>query len=98
MAQTWICLIGGGAAIGKLTGKVIDYGVHVKRCSICQIATKQNKPIPIHKYYNNYTGSSKSMESSIGVAIAKNIRTKGATARIVTMDEDVTTIKEMKEE
>ena len=91
-------LVGGGAAIGKLTGQVIAFGVKVKRCSVCQWAEQYNKAKPKHKCYFNHTGSAKSMKTAIGVDIAKEIRTKGATTDTITMDEDTSVIKNMKEQ
>ena len=86
----------GGAAIGRFSKKVISYGVKVKRCGICSYAQYIGKEVKPHTCYKNHSGSAKSMESTIGVNIATDIREKGATARRVTMDEDSSTIKNMK--
>lgn len=90
-------LIGGRAAIGTLTGKVIDYGVKVKKCGVCQHATQLEIVPPKHQCYCNHSGSAKSMESAIAVDIANDIRTKGATTQQIITDEDASIIKNLKE-
>ncbi len=91
-------LICGGAAIGRFSGKVISYGVKVKKCGICSYAQHLNKEAKPHTCYKNYNGSAKSMESAIGVDIANDIRNKGATTKRITMDEDASTIKNLKKQ
>ena len=51
---------------GAVTKALLFIGVRNKKyCSICAINTRNNKPIPTHQCYCNWSGSSCSMEADI---------------------------------
>ena len=56
---------GVGVIFGAVTKALLFIGVRNKYCSICAINTRNNKPIPTHHCYRNWSGSSCSMEADI---------------------------------
>ena len=56
---------GVGVIFGVVTKALLFIGVRNKYCSICAINTRNNKPIPTHHCYHNWSGSSCSMEADI---------------------------------
>ena len=56
---------GVGMIFGTVTKALLFNGVRNKYCSIRAINTRNNKPIPTHHCYRNWSGSSCSMEADI---------------------------------
>ena len=56
---------GVGVIFGAATKALLFIGVRNKYCSICAINARNDKPIPTHHCYRNWSGSSCSMESDI---------------------------------
>ena len=56
---------GVGVIFGAVTEPLLFIFVRNKYCSICAINTRNNKPIPTHHCYRNWSGSSCSVEADI---------------------------------
>ena len=56
---------GVGVIFGAATQALLFIGVRNKYCSICAINNRNDKPIPTHQCYRNWSGSSTSMEADI---------------------------------
>ena len=56
---------GVGVIFGAVTKALLFIGVRNKYCFICAINTGNNKPIPTHHCYCNWSGSSCSIEADI---------------------------------
>ena len=56
---------GVGVIFGAHTKKLLFIGIRNKYCSTCSIAKHKNIPVPSHKCFRNWTGSSCAMESDI---------------------------------
>ena len=89
-------LTGVGVNIGQLTGSVIGVGTCNLRCITCEVAEREGRPPKKHDCRRNHWGSSKSMEASVAVDLAKAIpeATSGkARLGVIIGDEDCSTIK-----
>ena len=56
---------GVGVIFGAATKALLFIGVRNKYCSICAINNRNEKPIPTHQRYRDWSGSSTSMEANI---------------------------------
>ena len=54
-----------GVICGAATKELLFIGVRNKYCSVCAINNRRGTPIPNHKYFRNWSGSSCSMEANI---------------------------------
>ena len=89
---------GVGAAIGAKTGKIVCYGTRNKRCATCEVALRLKRPPRPHDCRRNHHGSSKSMEPSVAVEIAKKIENQGAHVACLVGDDDSSTLKRLRDE
>ena len=87
-----------GANIGVQTAKVLGYDTRNKRCITCDTAARLGRAPPKHDCRRNHSGSSKSMEPSIAVSLAKAVGDEGARIACMVGDDDSSTIKKLNEE
>lgn len=89
-------LSGAAAIVGFRTRKVLFLGVRNKFCTTCYMSAKNEKEIPEHKCYKNWTGSSTSMEADIiADGFKKSFETYGLIYNKVIGDGDSNTFKKI---
>ena len=93
-------LTGVGVNFGLHTGKVVGFATRNKRCITCDAAERKGRHPKKHSCRRNHWGSSKSMESSVAVELAKDVSSASSgKARVSVMvgDEDSSTIRHVKD-
>ncbi|XP_074611940.1 uncharacterized protein LOC141866350 [Acropora palmata] len=97
-------LSGHSTLIGSRTGGVLSYAVRSKSCRVCDHAKRTNQTGRKHQCSQNWTGSAKSMEPSMGVELTRGLtgeldlhnKGKGQSIKYsvgnIIMDGDTTTI------
>ncbi|KAK3727623.1 hypothetical protein QZH41_017654, partial [Actinostola sp. cb2023] len=83
---------GQGTAVGRNTGKIVDYATRNSACRICDAAGKKHQEPRSHDCRKNHKGSSKSMEAAAAVQIYERAKTSGIRYSTFIGDEDSTTI------
>ena len=63
--------------MGSQTKKVLDYACANKFCRVCESAKSKGKEPVSHDCRLNHSGSSKSMEASVGVKLFQQAPTHG---------------------
>ncbi|KAK3931678.1 Phosphatidylinositol polyphosphate 5-phosphatase type IV [Frankliniella fusca] len=72
---------GSVTVIEEHTSKVIWQATKNKRCSVCEYASRKNKPVRPHKCRKNYKGPSTGMEAALAIEASRNsIEMHGAAA------------------
>ncbi|CAC5369589.1 unnamed protein product [Mytilus coruscus] len=64
---------GHASLIGVNTGKVVEFDVRTRNCSICQYHIGKNEPNPPHECNVNWTGSSKGMEPDMACSMIQKL-------------------------
>ncbi|XP_076083995.1 uncharacterized protein LOC143054830 [Mytilus galloprovincialis] len=82
---------GHASLIGINTGKVIEFDVRTRNCSICQYYIGKNEPKPPHECNVNWTGSSKGMEPDMACSMIQRLAEDGYTVGTLHADNDATT-------
>ncbi|XP_063438317.1 uncharacterized protein LOC134719241 isoform X2 [Mytilus trossulus] len=85
-----VCL-GHASLIGVNTGKVVEFDVRTRSCSICQYHIGKNEPKPPHECNVNWTGSSKGMEPDMACSMIQRLAEDGYTVGTLHADNDATT-------
>ncbi|CAC5366566.1 unnamed protein product [Mytilus coruscus] len=70
---------GHASLIGVNTGKVVEFDVRTRNCSICQYHIGKNEPKPPHECNVNWTGSSKGMEPDMACSMIQRLAEDGYT-------------------
>ena len=91
-------LTGHGAVMGSHTKKILDYACANKFCRVCESAKSKGKEPDCHDCPLNHSGSSKSMEASVGVKLFKQAPTHGVKYSVFIGDDDSATIAKIREE
>ncbi|CAC5355728.1 unnamed protein product [Mytilus coruscus] len=81
---------GHASLIGVNTGKVVEFDVRTRNCSICQYHIGKNEPKPPHECNVNWTGSSKGMEPDIACSMIQRLAEDGYTVGTLHADNDAT--------
>ncbi|CAC5375466.1 unnamed protein product [Mytilus coruscus] len=89
--QTWSDYIGHASLIGVNTGKVVEFDVRTRNCSICQYHIGKNERKPPHECNVNWTGSSKGMEPDMACSMIQRLAEDGYTVGTLHADNDATT-------
>ena len=58
MKWSILCISGHASLVGIQTGKILDFDVRNKKCSICQYYNGRNETIPNHSCNSNWRGNS----------------------------------------
>ena len=87
-------ITGFGKEIGESTGKVHDYGIRSTCCRKCENAGESNAES--HNCRKDHSGSSKSIEPGIAVALFNNVTNHGSKYSSYNGDEDGTTESHVK--
>ncbi|VDI06984.1 Hypothetical predicted protein [Mytilus galloprovincialis] len=82
---------GHASLIGINTGKVVEFDVRTRNCSICQYYIGKNEPKPPHECNVNWTGSSKGMEPDMACSMIQRLAEDGYTVGTLHADNDATT-------
>ncbi|CAC5369686.1 unnamed protein product [Mytilus coruscus] len=82
---------GHASLIGVNTGKVVEFDVRTRNCSICQYHIGKNEPKPPHECNVNWTGSSKGMEPDMACSMIQRLAEDGYTVGTLHADNDATT-------
>ncbi|XP_063438316.1 uncharacterized protein LOC134719241 isoform X1 [Mytilus trossulus] len=82
---------GHASLIGVNTGKVVEFDVRTRSCSICQYHIGKNEPKPPHECNVNWTGSSKGMEPDMACSMIQRLAEDGYTVGTLHADNDATT-------
>ncbi|CAC5356263.1 unnamed protein product [Mytilus coruscus] len=82
---------GHASLIGVNTGKVVEFDVRTRNCSICQYHIGKNEPKPPHECNVNWTGSSKGMEPDMACSMIQRLAEDGFTVGTLHADNDATT-------
>ncbi|CAG2220541.1 unnamed protein product [Mytilus edulis] len=82
---------GHASLIGINTGKVVEFDVRTRNCSICQYHIGKNEPKPPHECNVNWTGSSKGMEPDMACSMIQRLAEDGYTVGTLHADNDATT-------
>ncbi|XP_063442585.1 uncharacterized protein LOC134722882 [Mytilus trossulus] len=77
--------------IGVNTGKVVEFDVRTRNCSICQYHIGKNEPKPPLECNVNWTGSSKGMEPDMACSMIQRLAEDGYTVGTLHADNDATT-------
>ena len=89
---------GHGAIMGSQTKNVLDFACANKYCRVCEAAKSKGKQPVSHDFRINHSGSSKSMEASVGVKLFKQAPTHGVKYSVFIGDDDSATIAKIREE
>ncbi|CAC5420363.1 unnamed protein product [Mytilus coruscus] len=73
------------------TGKVVEFDVRTRNCSICQYHIGKNEPKPLHECNVNWTGSSKGMEPDMACSMIQGLLRIDITVGTLHADNDATT-------
>ncbi|XP_052085083.1 uncharacterized protein LOC127722226 [Mytilus californianus] len=82
---------GHSSLVGVKTGKILDYDIRTKLCSICQHHLGRKETIPNHQCNSNWQGSSKGMEPDMALSMVTRMDDRGCTVGIIHADNDSTT-------
>ncbi|XP_063436090.1 uncharacterized protein LOC134717530 [Mytilus trossulus] len=88
---------GHSSLVGVKTGKVLDYDVRSKLCSICQHHLGRKETVPNHQCNSNWHGSSKAMEPDMALSMVTRMDNRGCTVGIIHADNDSTTSSRLKQ-
>ncbi|CAG2241504.1 unnamed protein product [Mytilus edulis] len=88
---------GHSSLVGVKTGKVLDYDVRSKLCSICQHHLGRKETVPNHPCNSNWQGSSKGMEPDMALSMVTRMDNRGCTVGIIHADNDSTTTSRLKQ-
>lgn len=88
---------GQGTAVGRSTGKIVDYQTKNTSCRTCESAAKAGKEPQSHDCRKNHEGSSKAMEAAAAVDIYERAKTSGVHYSTFIGDEDSTTISRVRQ-
>ena len=83
---------GQGTAVGRATGKIVDFDTKNTFCRICDSASKSGKQPRVHDCRKNHNGTSKSMEAGAAAKIYERAKASGIRYAAFIGDEDNTTI------
>ncbi|CAG2199317.1 unnamed protein product [Mytilus edulis] len=89
--------LGHSSLVGVKTGKVLDYDVRSKLCSICQHHLGRKETVPNHPCNSNWQGSSKGMEPDMALSMVTRMDNRGCTVGIIHADNDSTTTSRLKQ-
>ncbi|XP_046555393.1 uncharacterized protein LOC124264681 [Haliotis rubra] len=90
------CQLGHGCLIGQNKGNVVSYGSQKNTCRISENGSKNNITVPKHDCRYNWSGSAKSMESSLGVELLQQSSTDESNIKYIIMDDDTTTLSHIR--
>ncbi|CAG2195042.1 unnamed protein product [Mytilus edulis] len=82
---------GHASLIGINTGKVVEFDVRTRNCSIYQYYIGKNEPKATHECNVNWTGSSKGMEPDMACSMIQRLAEDGYTVGTLHADNDATT-------
>ncbi|XP_062599938.1 uncharacterized protein LOC134261526 [Saccostrea cucullata] len=85
---------GHGTLIGKQTGKILQYEIRSKSCSVCD--HHGEGVIPVHQCSKNWDGSSKAMEPDMAVSMLHKMKDCGHPVQVIHADNDSTTLSTLK--
>ncbi|XP_021350929.1 uncharacterized protein LOC110448808 [Mizuhopecten yessoensis] len=88
---------GHSSLVGVKTGKVLDFDVRTKFCSICQHHLGRKDTIPNHQCNSNWQGSSKGMEPDMALSMVTRMDDRGCTVGIIHADNDSTTTSRLRQ-
>lgn len=95
--NAWNSRTGHGTAVGKNTGKIVDYQTKNSACRIYESEEKTGKEPQSHDCRKNHEGSSKSMEAAAAVDIYERAKKNEVQYSTFIGDEDSTTISHVKQ-
>ncbi|XP_021350881.1 uncharacterized protein LOC110448777 [Mizuhopecten yessoensis] len=82
---------GHASLIGVNTGKIVDFDMRTRSCSVCQYHQGRTETVPNHECNVNWTGSSKGMEPDMACSMIKRMADKGYEVGTLHADNDTTT-------
>ena len=88
---------GHGTAVGRSTGKIIDFETKNTSCRKCESAAKTGKEPESHDCRKNHDGSSKAMEAAAAAEIYERAKGRGVQFSTFIGDEDSTTISRVRQ-